>query len=168
MTPRRYRRKARPSRPAESSAQLMPGLFRWLKLDEGARGFAAQRAFDQAAGPRVRSRARAEKLRGSTLFVRVASAAWSHELHALKAELLGKLKQTPGGEGVSELRFSVGSLDELPSWEAEPGERLAETDKPFDVVESAPPAAEVQAALSEVVDAELRIALKQLFVRQRR
>ncbi len=145
----------------------MPGVFRWLKLDEGARGFAAQRAFDSAAGPRVAARARAERLRGSTLYVRVASAAWSHELHALKAELLQKLNTTTGGEGIDEIRFTVGPLDELPDWGSAsapaPSQRRQELE--FDV--STAPSAEVEAALSDVADAELRSALKGLFVRLR-
>jgi hypothetical protein len=132
--------------------------FRWLRLDEGARAFAALRAFHIAAGPHMRERARAERMRGSTLYVRVVSSAWSQELHALKAQLLAKLRRTPGGEGIDDLRFTVGPLHELPSWEQTPSRRAAE-----------PPAPRVSddlaRAMGEVGDDELREQLTRLYAR---
>jgi predicted nucleic acid-binding Zn ribbon protein len=110
---KRPRRHTRPSTQPEQMSALVEPLFRWLKLDDAARGFRASRAFSRAAGPRIRAVARAEKLRGATLYVRVQTSAWSHELHALKAQLVEKLRKTPGGEGVEELRFNVEPLEEL-------------------------------------------------------
>ena len=99
MLPRR--RRLRKSVTPESAGALLPSVFRSLRVEELARGFRAQQAFERAAGDRLCQRARAEKLRGKTLFVRVASAAWSHQLHALKAELLDLRNSgdTAGGKG---------------------------------------------------------------------
>src|SRR5579859_3662561 len=110
---------SRPRSPPQPVAQLVDPVFRSLKLDETARSFRAQRAFAQAAGPRLRRVARAEKLRGKTLYVRVSSSAWSQELHAFIAPLLDKIRRTPGGEAVEDLRFTVGPFDDLPDWEGE-------------------------------------------------
>jgi hypothetical protein len=101
----------------EPTSELLDPLFKWLKLDEPARAFRALRAFSRAAGPRIRAVARAERLRGSTLWVRVQTAAWSQELQVIKSALVDKLKRTPGGETIEDVRFNVGPLDELPNWE---------------------------------------------------
>src|SRR3954465_14226134 len=97
------RRKGRPSGPPQPVGNLLDKMFESLKLDEPARAYRALRAFRGAAGPRIASRARAERLRGAILFVRVTSSAWAQELHMLKEQLLGKLQRTPGGEMVRDL-----------------------------------------------------------------
>jgi predicted nucleic acid-binding Zn ribbon protein len=95
---RMKRRAARPSGAPRPSSELVEELFRRLKLDDAARSFRAVRAFARAAGPRIGAGARAERLRGATLYVRASTSAWTHHLHALKAQLLDKLRRTPGGE----------------------------------------------------------------------
>jgi hypothetical protein len=141
------------------AADLLDGTFRWLKLDETARTFRALEGFSRAAGPRIRAHARAERMRGGILYVRVASAAWSHELSALKAQLLAKLQRTPGCEDIRDLRFNVGPLDEVPGW---PGAAPPQTE-----VEPAVRAAdpELTRAIGGVPDTELRESLSRLFAR---
>jgi hypothetical protein len=159
---RRPRRRTRPPSRPLSVGLLVDPLFHWLKLDEPARQFRALRAFSTVAGPHIGARARAERLRGATLYVRVSTSAWSHQLHALKATLLDKLRQTPGGEQIEDLRFNVGPLDEVPSWDAPPGapavSRPARQSPP-------PPADELVRAMGEVADDELREELTRLYAR---
>jgi hypothetical protein len=143
----------RPSVQPKLAADLMPEVFRWLNLDDGARSFAAQRAFCRCAGAAIVARARPERLRGPTLWVRVSSAAWSHQLHAVSAELLVKLRNTPGGEGIEHLRFIVGPVDELPTWETAPPAQ-ARLRPP-----GAPPGPAVLEAIEDVTDPELRQAI---------
>src|SRR5262249_28734290 len=121
-------------------------------------------AWGEAAGARIAAKARAERMQGATLILRVASAAWANELGYLKAELLAKLRATPGGEGVEDLRFSVGPLEGAPSFPHEAPPPVAR-----------PPAAplppvddgEVAAALRAIADPELRAAMAELFARAR-
>jgi hypothetical protein len=141
----------------------MDACFRWLNLDEPARAHRALRAFQRAAGPRIGARARAERLRGAILFVRVTSSAWAQELHVLKAQLLTKLQRTPGGEGVFDLRFTVGPIDDLPDWEALPVAPPPEESPGFRVPEV--PSAELAQAIANVQDAELREELSRLLLR---
>src|SRR5260370_15629893 len=112
LQPRKKRRATRPSVRPRPTGELLDGTFRWLKLDERAASFRAMRAFAVAAGPRICDHARAERLRGSILYVRCESSAWSQHLHVLKAQVMARLSRTPGGEGVAELRFNVGPLAE--------------------------------------------------------
>ena len=107
----------RPSVQPRPTSQLLDGTFRWLKLDEHASSFRAMRAFSIAAGPRIGEHARGERLRGSILYVRCDSSSWSQHLHMLKGSVLERLHKTPGGEGIAELRFNVGPLDEVAGWE---------------------------------------------------
>jgi hypothetical protein len=148
----------RPSVAPQPTAALVEQTFKWLRLDDTARSFRALEAFSRAAGPRIRERARAERLRGAILYVRVASAAWSHELHALKSELLQKLQRTPGGEGVEDLRFSVGPLGEVPSWERGPRSQAEEPPRPR-------VADEIARAMGGVTDDDLREQLTRLYAR---
>jgi hypothetical protein len=155
---RRKRPAARPSAAPQSTSSLVDQTFKWLKLDETARGYRALEAFSRAAGPRIRERARAERLRGAILYVRVASAAWSHELHALKAQLIDKIRRTPGGEAVQELRFSVGPLNDVPAWERRRDALAPEPPRPRVTDELA-------RAMGEVTDDELREQLTRLYAR---
>jgi hypothetical protein len=152
----RYRKRSvRPSARPEQVSAFVDEVLRSLKVDETARGFRALRAFQRAAGPRLLQRARAERLRGSTLMVRVTSSAWAQELHTIKPALLEKLHATEGGHVVEDLRFSVGPLDELPDWT--PYEKDAPAAPPSEAQAELAP--EVLAALESVRDPELREAL---------
>jgi hypothetical protein len=138
----------------------MSPLFSWLKLDEAARSFRALKAFWDAAGPRIRMHARAERLRGAILFVRVESAAWSQELSILKPALVDKLRRTLGGETVQDLRFVVGKLEEVPDWSG-PTSRARQELLPVKEMATA----EVEKALEDLKDPELREELTRLLAR---
>src|SRR5213075_274253 len=106
MKIRRVRRKGRPSVQPRPVSQLVDGTFRWLKLDDNARSFRAMRTFSLAAGARIGAHARAERLRGSILYVRCDSSEWSQHLHMMKPQLVERIAKTPGGEDVHEIRFN--------------------------------------------------------------
>jgi predicted nucleic acid-binding Zn ribbon protein len=134
----------------EPTATLVDSTLRHLRLDETVKGMRAMRAFEEVAGSRIRARARAERLRGQTLFVRVASSAWSQELHVLSAAILERLRALPGGEGITELRFHVRDVEALPAWQdPEPQAPPARRGHP-----SVPP--DLRGALAAIVDPELR------------
>jgi hypothetical protein len=154
---KRWRQKAtRPSTQPRPASALLDGTFRWLKLDENARSYRAMRAFSVAAGARIGEHVRAERLRGSILYVRCDSSAWSQHLHVLKASLLERLRRTPGGEGVTDLRSNVGPLDEVAGWES----AAPKVDEPAEELPAPPP--ELQQALDEIADPELRANLSRL------
>lgn len=157
---KRPRRKGtRPSVQPRPTRQLLDGTFRWLKLDDNARSFRAMRAFAVAAGARIGAHARAERLRGSILYVRADSSSWSQHLHMLKPTILERLNKTPGGEEVRELRFNVGPLDEVAGWD----EPKAPPPEPPPPLHELPP--DVARALGDVDDAELRDGLARLYAK---
>ena len=155
---RRQRRKnARPSTQPRPASALLDGTFRWLKIDDNMRSFRAMRAFAGIVAGRIGEHVRAERLRGSILYVRCDSSAWTQHLHVMKETLLARLHKTPGGEGVAELRFNVGPLDEVAGWELP---------APLEAEAPAPPRAlpeEIARALGDVEDPELREHLARLY-----
>jgi hypothetical protein len=160
------RRSARARRKAvapEPTSQLVDATLRWLRLDDTVRGLRAVRAFGVAAGARILKRARAERLRGHTLYVRVATAAWSQELHMMRASILERVRAIPGGEEIEALRFEVGDIDALPDWSA-PLRRAPAAPAAATPTEPPLPAA-VHEALAGVGDVELRKHLGELFAR---
>ncbi len=160
-------KKTRPSVQPRPTSTLIDPLFQWLNLDETARSYRAMEAFSRAAGAKIMARARAERLRGAILYVRVASSSWSQQLHGLKAELLEKVRRTPGGECVLDLRFIVGDVEELPTFS-----QLRKR-TPFPVNElpkgPLPPIADTLVrAMSDVKDPELKDSLVRLYSQLRR
>jgi predicted nucleic acid-binding Zn ribbon protein len=159
----KYLRKKTGRRPSVSprpTSQLMDVTFRWLKLDDKAQSYAAMRAFSAAAlaaGGRVAENARGERLRGSILYVRVATASWAQHLQLMKELLLERMRREPGGAAVKELRFNIGPLEDVAAWER-PETTVAAVAPP-----AAAPPPEVAAALDHVEDEELRAQLARLY-----
>ena len=159
MAIRRTARSRRKQPEPLSTSSLIDSTLRWLRLDDTVNGMRAMRAFGIAAGPKILLRARAERLRGSTLIVRVASAGWSQQLHIMRTAILERMRSIPGGEGVEELRFSVGDVEELPDWSSAPPPPVVLPRNPVT------PAAPVYEALSKMEDPELRDAFAALLGR---
>jgi hypothetical protein len=94
----------------ESAASLINAVV--AKIGGDARAI-EHRVFDGygiAVGELLRHRTQPEKLRGSTLFVRVGSSAIAHELTMLKGEILGRLAHVIGPGMVTDIRTRVGPL----------------------------------------------------------
>src|SRR2546423_737487 len=109
---RRARSKSRPT----DADTLIDGIFRRCNLDQKARDYRAMAAWHAIAEGRLGHHTRPERVRGNQLIVRVANAAWANELGFLLTQLRERLQATPGAEWIEDLRFTIGPLDELPSW----------------------------------------------------
>jgi len=144
------------------TAELVDSTLRWLRLDDTVHGLRAVRAFGLAAGARIGRRARAERMRGHTLYVRVATAAWSQELHLMRESILARMKEIPGGAEVEALRFEVGDIEALPDWTSpsRPARRAAPAPSRAEPIDAA-----VHQALAAVEDVELRNHLAELLAR---
>lgn len=117
----------------------------------------ALQAFARCSGADLLGRVRAERCVRGTLYLRVESSAWASQISFVKKDLLAKLQATPGGEGIQDLRFSVGPLGDLPTWIDPPAKKPPPPDPvPIDH--------RVAAALTQVRDDDLRDALGALYV----
>ena len=105
----------------------------------------------QAVGLRVASRAEPLKLERGVLIVKVASSAWAQELGLLGPGIIQRLRAA--GVSVTELRFRVGEV----RGDVRPIERRMSKKVP----PPGPIPANLQRAIDEVTDEELRAVLKQ-------
>jgi len=79
-----------------------------------AREFRAFDCYARAVGETFRTRTQPERLLGTTLMVRVASAALGHELTLLRTEILARMSAELGPDVVTEIRTRVGAVAPRP------------------------------------------------------
>ena len=94
----------------ESAASLVNAVVAKIGGDSRALEHRVFDGFAVAVGQVLRHRTQAEKLRGTTLFVRVGSSAIAHEVTMLKGEILVRLAEVIGAGVVSDIRTRVGPL----------------------------------------------------------
>lgn len=90
----------------------MAGLFTRLGGQDRAREERVFTSFVQAVAPPLAGHSRPERLRGTTLFVRVESSVLAHELSLQKRTLLDHIAAKAGAGLVTDLRTRVGPLDD--------------------------------------------------------
>jgi hypothetical protein len=95
----------------ESAASLVSAVVAKIGGDGRALEHRVFDGFGVAVGQLLRHRTQPEKLRGSTLFVRVGSSAIAHEVTMLKGEILVRLAEVLGTSVVKDIRTRVGPLD---------------------------------------------------------
>jgi hypothetical protein len=106
-SPRRARsRHAEP----ESAASLINAVMGRIGGEARALEHRVFDAYNASVGTLLNQRTRPEKLRGTTLFVRVGSSAIAHELTMLKGEILVRICSVVGAAAVTDLRTRVGPL----------------------------------------------------------
>jgi predicted nucleic acid-binding Zn ribbon protein len=63
-----------------------------------------------AVGPQIAARTLPEAIKRGTLYVRVSSPVWLHQLQFLKEEILGKVNELSGREEIRSLHLSIGEV----------------------------------------------------------
>ncbi len=109
----RARGPARPAAEAVTSANLMGEVLARVGGSGRAREFRVFECYARVVGEGFRARTQPERLAGTTLIVRVTSAALAHELTLLRSEILGRLNAELGPGTVAEIRTRVGALLKL-------------------------------------------------------
>jgi hypothetical protein len=67
-------------------------------------------AWHKAVGKTISAQTRVDRLDHDTLFVKVSSSAWMHQLQFVKNEIMDKLNEILGKESVRNLFFSIGEV----------------------------------------------------------
>jgi len=67
-------------------------------------------AWNRTVGPMIAVQTCPGQVRGGTLFVKVATSIWMHQLQFLKDDILERLKNQWGEELIERLHFSVGHI----------------------------------------------------------
>jgi hypothetical protein len=71
--------------------------------------------WNRAVGLQISAHTRPEKLKRNTLFVKVSSSVWMHQLHILKSDIIEKINTLLGKELVKNVHFSIGEIPSSPS-----------------------------------------------------
>jgi hypothetical protein len=71
--------------------------------------------WSKAVGPMIAAQTCAGQVRGGTLFVKVSTSIWMHQLQFLKQDILEKFQSQWQAEPVDRLHFSVGDVSAFPA-----------------------------------------------------
>jgi len=97
-------------RPARRAGDVVSALLRRLRFYERGKYGALADAWRAAAGERMVEHTRIAGLERGRLIVEVDEPGVLHELSGfLSGEILERLRATPGGADVAEIRFRLGS-----------------------------------------------------------
>jgi len=66
--------------------------------------------WQKAVGPQISVQTRPDRLKRNTLFVKVSSSVWMHQLHILKQDIIEKINQLLGKELITNIHFSIGEI----------------------------------------------------------
>lgn len=115
----------------------------------------------RAVGPQIAAQTLPDNIKRGTLFVRVSSPVWMHQLQFLKEEILARINELSENEGIKGLFFSIGEIPPPP-----PGAAGAPPPDP-----ALPPLKGrdrnmVRESLEAVRDAELREILERVMTRE--
>jgi hypothetical protein len=101
------RRRSRHTQP-ETAADLVNAVVAKIGGDARATEHRVFDGYALAVGTLLSHRSQPEKLRGSTLFVRVGSSAIAHQVAMLKGDILVRLAEVLGPGVVNDIRTRVG------------------------------------------------------------
>jgi len=80
-------------------------------------------AWRKAVGPQVAAQTFPDRLRRETLYVRVSTSVWMHQLQFMKQDILPRINVLLKAREVKTLHFSLGEIPPVP---APPGDALPE------------------------------------------
>jgi hypothetical protein len=99
--------------PPQTTNDLMGEVLARLGGQGRALEFRVFECYARAVGGMLRARTAPERLRETTLVVRVTSSALAHELTLMRGEILARMTAELGPGVVTELRTKVGRLEEV-------------------------------------------------------
>jgi hypothetical protein len=115
-------------------------------------------AWNKAVGDRIAAHTNPDKLQRGTLFVKVSDSVWMQQLHFLKQDILGKIKQQLDGTAVQNIHFSLGKIPLPPAGHELPPEAsysLKARDRKM-----------IDENTASIADPELRDILKKVMTRE--
>ena len=115
----------------------------------------------RAVGPQIAAQTYPESLKRGVLFVRVSAPVWMHQLQFMKEEILGRISELSGPEGVRNLRFCIGEIPAAP-----PGATQAPHLDPTLPPVAGRDRAMMRESLEAVRDPELRTILERVMTRE--
>ena len=116
--------------------------------------------WQKAVGPQISVQTRPDRLKRNTLFVKVSSSVWMHQLHILKQDIIEKINQLLGKELITNIHFSIG---EIPS--AMPTNSYRSSFSPDSYPLRAKDKKLIEKSISSVADPELKEILRRVMTK---
>lgn len=66
--------------------------------------------WQKAVGPQISVQTRPYRLKRNTLFIKVSSSVWMHQLHILKQDIIEKINQLLEKDLIKNIHFSIGDI----------------------------------------------------------
>jgi hypothetical protein len=147
----------RPKQPKlQSISDVLQTVLKKRSIDLPREDQYLKSLWQKAVGPQIFTQTHLEKLKGDTLFVKVSSAVWRHQLQFLKEEIIAKFNALAGKDLVKSVHFSIGEIRSTPGKMATPStENLKERDKRT-----------IETSLASVPDQELKDILRRVMIRE--
>ena len=114
MVPRRRKHK---TDQAVRSEEALTAFLRKRGLTQEARHYRLLMSFAEACGPWLAAHVRAERVVKGVLYVRVEDASWNQHVSMIKHNILKTLQESESGKALTDIRFKVGPLQDLPAWD---------------------------------------------------
>lgn len=118
--------------------------------------------WDKIVGPRVAAHTSPDALSKGTLWVRVDSSSWMHQLSFLKADIVKRANELCGQEIVSDIRFHLGRRKERSDDALSAAaliRRPAANPRPLPAPAAGPALAAIEDEAKDIEDQELRQAI---------
>jgi len=120
-----------------------------------------KRIWNEAVGPMIVAQTAPGRIKGETLFVKVATSVWMHQLQFLKDEILEKFNARWDGEPVRRLHLSVGEISAV-----SPLKPAGEFYQPTASFMKKSDKRMIEESLAEIRDEELRSILRQAMTKE--
>ena len=152
-------------RPRQPKPELIGEILRKiLKKKNIPSGGTDRRLLDiwrRAVGPQIAAQTYPDNMKRGTLFVRVSSPVWMHQLQFLKEEILARINELSENSEVKGLFFSIGEIPPPP-----PGAAAATTDAPVLPPLKGRDRNMVRESIEAVRDEELRAIIERVMTRE--
>ena len=122
---------------------------------------ALRRLWNEAVGDQIAAHTMPDSIRRGTLFVKVSSSVWMHQLQFLKKDILQRFNGLYGKETVRSLNFSIGEIPAPPPGHHDPASPAASL-----AALNARDQRLVQESLAAVRDPELQEILRRVMTRE--
>lgn len=94
----------------ESVGEVIESMITRLGIKQRLKRAQIVEEWGRIVGGKIAQETRAERVRGSTLFVSTSSPVWAQELEFMKPEILKKIREELGKGVVTDIRFRTGSI----------------------------------------------------------
>ena len=89
---------------------ILPKILKGLNVSRNFTDQNILNAWNKAVGPQISAQTHLNRLKKGTLFVKVSSSIWMHQLQFMKLDIIDKTNKILGKEIIKNIYFSIGVI----------------------------------------------------------